>query len=131
MIDEIEAHYKNIRSIDKSSAKLGRLMILGYGGGGFAMEDSRFTKICKVFKKRIKEFKPKKLILVVHGPPYGSKVDKLPGGYAGNSSYTKFIKEVQPDLVVCGHLHETTGKKDKIGKSLIINPGKKGMVNDV
>ena len=37
----------------------------------------------------------------------------------------------QPDYVLCGHLHDNAGKKDKIGKSLVINPGWEGMMLEI
>ena len=55
-------------------------------------------------------------------------MDKLNGSFVGNKSYTSFIKKHQPDVVLCGHIHENAGKEDKIGKSRILNPGPTGML---
>ena len=38
---------------------------------------------------------------------------------------------LKPDLVISGHLHETAGKEDKIGKTRLINPGPFGKILDV
>jgi Icc-related predicted phosphoesterase len=75
--------------------------------------------------------KKDKVILVTHAPPYNTKVDRINGNLCGNKSIRNFISEVKPVLAVCGHLHETAGKRDKIGKTLVINPGYKGMVIDL
>ena len=34
----------------------------------------------------------------------------------------EFIKEVQPALHVCGHIHEAKGVA-KVGKTVVVNPG--------
>jgi len=67
------------------------------------------------------------VILVTHAPPYNTKVDQILEEHAGNKSLRKIIQEIQPALVVCGHLHECVGK-DYIGKTLVINPGYKGRI---
>lgn len=64
-----------------------------------------------------------KRILVSHNPPRNSACDRLSsGGHAGSSAVRKFIEEKQPDLCVCGHIHESRGE-DQIGKTKVLNPG--------
>lgn len=62
-------------------------------------------------------------ILVSHSPPKGCKLD-LTGSrlHAGSKAVRNFIEEHQPHLVLCGHIHEAKGY-DKIGSTLVINPG--------
>jgi hypothetical protein len=36
-----------------------------------------------------------------------------------------FIEERQPDVVVCGHIHEARGM-DRLGKSVLVNCGPAG-----
>ena len=65
----------------------------------------------------------KKLVLVAHDPPYGSKTARLPSGEnVGNRSVREFIERVQPDICITGHIHEADGE-DFIGKTKVINPG--------
>ena len=74
----------------------------------------------------------KKVVLLLHGPPYGTRLDELTKGtYCGNKSYTEWIKRKQPRLVIAGHIHENFEKKDKIGKSLVVNPGPFGMIIEI
>jgi Icc-related predicted phosphoesterase len=68
-----------------------------------------------------------KLILVAHDPPYGSKTAELPSGEnVGNQSVLEFIRRVQPDICLTGHIHEAD-TEDYIGKTKVINPGMLGM----
>jgi uncharacterized protein len=133
--DEIELgklceKFENIIYIHKGAHHFEDYVFLGYGGGGFSEADPDFKRISENFFKN--EIKGKKRsILVLHGPPHGTKVDMINNGYAGDKNFRKFIDESQPHLVVCGHLHENVGKKDKIGRTLIINPGPKGVIVEI
>lgn len=123
--------FKNISFIHKKTYKIGNALFFGYGGGGFSISDSGFTNASRALSNEIKQNKDKKVILVAHAPPYGTKVDKVNGEHCGNKSITQFIKNNKVDLVICGHLHENFGKEDKIGKTKIINPGPFGKIISV
>lgn len=63
------------------------------------------------------------LILAVHDSPHNTALDMIPGGiHVGSKSVRAFIEKHQPDIVVSGHIHESSGE-DSIGKSRIFNPG--------
>lgn len=117
---------KNIKFIHKKVEIIDGIAFIGYGGGGFAYSDMIFDKFSKTVMNKIKTVS--KVVLVLHGPPYGTKLDEIWDEHAGNKSYTKFIKKAKPDLVICGHLHENSGVVDHIGKSRIINPGPSGKI---
>lgn len=62
-------------------------------------------------------------ILISHNPPKNSKCDRIDNGlHVGSEAVRNFIEEYQPDICICGHIHESKGM-DKIGKTIIINPG--------
>jgi hypothetical protein len=62
-------------------------------------------------------------VLVSHSPPIDTKVDLTPGGvHAGSRKVREFVERYQPQLVVCGHIHEARGE-DQIGDATIVNPG--------
>lgn len=64
-----------------------------------------------------------KLVCAIHQPPKGTKLDRLgSGAHVGSPGVRKFIERVQPDVVLTGHIHESSGV-DRIGKSVVINPG--------
>jgi len=72
--------------------------------------------------------KNSKVVLITHGPPYGTRCDLMPQGHVGCKTYTKVDKELKPILHICGHLHETDSRRDKIGNTLVINPGAAGKI---
>ena len=62
-------------------------------------------------------------ILCPHAPPYGTACDRLrTGAHVGSPSLRALVESEQPDLVLCGHIHESRGE-DAIGASRIVNPG--------
>ena len=83
--------------------------------------DAMLGKWLKMGYEQIKHLP--KLILVAHDPPFGSKTAELPSGEnVGNKSVLEFIRRVQPDICLTGHIHEAD-IEDFIGKTKVINPG--------
>ena len=117
---------KNLVFIHKKLHRHGEYVFVGHGGEGFASTSEDFDK----FAAKLKFKKGEKLILVIHQPPHKTKLDFIWTNH-GNKSYRRFIVKKKPVLAVCGHLHETQGLKDKIGKTLVINPGPKGVIVEV
>jgi uncharacterized protein len=71
------------------------------------------------------DFKP--VYLVVHFPPYGTKLDEYaPRKHAGSPALREWVECVQPLYLFCGHIHETAGKSDLLGATKCINVGKHG-----
>ncbi len=105
---------------------------VGHGGEGFDLASEDFEQFYRKNLARLKQLRKenKKIVFITHQPPHKTKLDFI-WDHHGNKSYAKFDKKMQPALHVCGHLHETQGKRDKIGKTLIINPGPKGQVVEV
>ncbi len=117
--------YSFCHILHKQAIPIGDFMFLGYGGGGFAQEDPVFRKIARQWYGSYKE---QKVVLVTHGPPFSTTLDLLGQRHVGNKDYRKFIERMNPRLVIAGHLHETAGATDTIGKTKLVNPGWEGMV---
>ena len=65
-------------------------------------------------------------IFAPHAPPRDTKVDVITGGvHVGSTAVREFVEKHQPDVVVCGHIHEARGV-DTIGKTKIVNCGPAG-----
>jgi Icc-related predicted phosphoesterase len=63
------------------------------------------------------------VILMVHTPPKGEVVDRLPSGvHVGSPGVRALIEKYQPAIVVTGHIHEGAGE-ERIGRSHVLNPG--------
>ncbi len=63
------------------------------------------------------------LILLIHQPPFNTKLDVISAGvHVGSKLVRSFIEEYKPLLVVSGHIHESFAI-DTLGDSTLINPG--------
>ncbi len=64
-----------------------------------------------------------KQILISHNPPKDTLCDVIEGGvHVGSSAVREFIEEHQPNVCICGHIHEARSM-DSIGRTVVINPG--------
>jgi hypothetical protein len=122
---------KNVHFIHKNKKKIGDILFIGYGGGGFDLEDPEFEGMTNTFKKWIKESKSKKVILITHAPPHDTKLDDLYGESVGNISFREFLINEKVDIMLCGHLHENFNKKDKLKETVLINPGPDGKIINI
>jgi len=62
-------------------------------------------------------------VLIPHAPPYGTRVDIVHAGYhVGSTAVREMIETAEPDVVICGHIHEGRGE-DTIGATKIVNCG--------
>jgi uncharacterized protein len=62
-------------------------------------------------------------IFCPHAPPEGTVCDRLRDGrHVGSVVVRRIVEREQPDLVLCGHIHEARGV-DEIGQTRIVNPG--------
>jgi Icc-related predicted phosphoesterase len=67
---------------------------------------------------------PKVKILVTHAPPFNTEADKLESGdHVGSQGILKSIHEFEPQINICGHIHEAKSLS-KIGITTdVANPG--------
>lgn len=67
------------------------------------------------------------LIMVCHCPPKNTKLDQGSSGrHHGSTAIADFIARAQPRHFFCGHVHESAGVVEKIGKTTGVNVGKEG-----
>lgn len=121
---------KNIKLIHKKVFRESGILFLGYGGGGFSLTEPKFKEVVEIYKK----FKEKgdKVVLLTHGPPFGTELDKLlDNQHCGCKTYTNFIKKYKPDYAFSGHIHECEGNKQVLGKTLLMNPGPLGKIINI
>jgi uncharacterized protein len=61
-------------------------------------------------------------IVIVHQPPRGAQDTLYNGESSGSVSLRRFVQEYQPDLLLCGHIHEARGTCF-VGSTRIVNVG--------
>ena len=70
---------------------------------------------------------PPEAVLVSHSPPFGILDISSRGQHLGSKAVRKIIEERSLPLVICGHIHESGGKKAMLGDTTIINAGPGGI----
>lgn len=71
-----------------------------------------------------------KKIMLTHMHPSGGLTENL-AGFEGSKAITEAVKKFKPDLLLHGHIHETFGMEDQIGKTKVINVGRDGVVIEI
>jgi uncharacterized protein len=62
-------------------------------------------------------------IFCPHAPPAATVCDRLGNGeHVGSAVIRAIAEREQPDLLLCGHIHEARGL-DEIGRTRVVNPG--------
>lgn len=128
IVEELCKHYQNLTFIHEKTFDINNILIIGHGGGGFSQKDPSFVNFSKKVKRQNKD---QKTILITHQPPYNTNLDRLYSRPTGNEDYSNFINKFQPNYAFSGHIHENENKKDKIGKTVLWNPGPHGKIIDL
>lgn len=62
-------------------------------------------------------------VLISHNPPKDTACDLISSGvHVGSQAVRTFLEEAQPEICLCGHIHEARAV-DHVGRTLVINPG--------
>ncbi len=126
----VEMYSPGVYNIHAYSIKYKDIGIIGIGGATkvgphFVTEEEVWDVLMKGLQK-VKDSKFK--IVLAHEPPDGTK---LALKFRGSKALREFIEKYQPDLVICGHIHEAQGMYERLGKTFIINPGPEGKIIDL
>ncbi len=62
-------------------------------------------------------------IVILHAPPKGIADCTSAGRSVGSQAIAAAIARIQPQLAVCGHIHDSWGKRGMIGPSEVVNLG--------
>jgi len=123
---------KNFSNIHKTTKEFNGVLFVGCGGGIYGDIELNLEECSDKLEKEINLFKSKnengKIIFVTHRPPKNTKLDymKKISTHVGAENISKFIKKNLIDVAISGHIHETSGKIDKLNKTKLYNPGPKG-----
>ncbi|MFP4112639.1 MAG: metallophosphoesterase [Candidatus Woesearchaeota archaeon] len=119
----------NITNLHGYSVKYKDIGLFGCGGANIGLEALKEEEIFDVLKTGFGKVKNLgKKIMVTHVHPSGSKMERFSSFVPGSSGLKKAIDEFQPDFLLCSHVHEAEGIEEKIGKTTVLNVGRKGKI---
>jgi Icc-related predicted phosphoesterase len=120
-------HAKNLHGYSIIKNDVG---IFGAGGGDFGFSPMSERELFETLEKAHKGIKKaKKKIMVTHTHPFKTKAEF--SGFRGSKGVRKAISKFRPDIMLSGHIHEAEGIEEKIGKTKVINIGKKGKIIEI
>jgi hypothetical protein len=128
-IDFLSAQYgKGVYNLHSYYNDFGNFVLFGMGGTEFSPFGFSDPENEDKLKKDFAKFAGKKKILLTHEPPLNTKIDNIGWSHVGSEKLRDFIINYEPDIVLTGHIHETFGLTDYLGKTKLINLGKKGTI---
>lgn len=72
-----------------------------------------------------------KKVMVTHVHPTNTRIAELGMFVHGSHAVEHMIRELKPDVFICGHAHEASGIEEKIGNTRVINVSRVGKFIDI
>ncbi|MEK6901938.1 MAG: metallophosphoesterase [Nanoarchaeota archaeon] len=121
----------NAKNLHGYSLTVGEVGIFGCGYGDIGMHQLNEEEFFETLKKAHESIKSaKRKIMVTHVEPSETMISlQMPGW--GSTGVRKAIEQFKPDIHICGHIHETHGIEELIGKTRVINVGKTGRIIEI
>lgn len=122
------AELYGMRNIHGYSVRAGDVGIFGAGGAiDFNTTDKELFEMLKKGEKYIDNSRKK--IMVTHMHAKGSRSEF--SGIEGSRGIRKAVEKFQPDILIHSHIHEGEGLEEKIGKTRVLNVGRKGILIEI
>ena len=128
---EFLSEFYKIKNLHSSTASYYGVGIFGCGGANVGIDAMSENEIFDTLRNNFQEVKDlKKKIMVTHVHPSNTIVEKIVSGI-GSNGVKYFIDKYQPDILLCGHVHEAEGVEDLVGKTKIMNVGRNGKIIEI
>ena len=124
------AELYNITNLHGYSIKYKDIGLFGCGGANIGLSQLTEKEIFSALKKGFNNIQNlKKKIMITHMHPAETKAEF--SGFKGSEGIKKAIEKFKPDFALFSHIHEGEGLEEKIGKTKLINVGRKGVILEV
>jgi len=120
------AEMYGIKNIEKHYAVYKNIGIFGIGNANWNLYPDEEITLEHLRKQHDKIKNLEKKILISHSHASGTKSEL--SGIPGSDSLRKAIEKFKPDLFISGHIHELEGVEEHLGKTKVINVGKRGKI---
>ncbi len=118
-------------SVESRAVDLGFARVVGSGGGLYRGGHTSFERdeeeLLVSLEKALGDSSApgrvgQALVVVSHNPPFDSDADFRFGRHVGSRSFGSLMRDREPDLWLCGHIHESRCASME-GSCLVVNPG--------
>lgn len=119
------AELYGMRNIHGYSVKYNDVGIFGAGGAlDFNISEKELFDTLKKGNDALSGLRKKIMVTHMHAQGTGSEFS----GVEGSKSIRKAVEKFHPDFLLHSHIHEAEGIEEKIGKTTVINVGRKGKI---
>ncbi len=126
--DYLSYKYK-VKNLHGVSVKYGDVAFFGCGGANVGLHQVDDVEAYDLLTKGFEQIKDvAKKIMVTHVHPAGTKIERFTRFFKGSDGVRRAIEKLQPDIMLCGHVHEAEGIEEMIGKTRVINVCKNGKI---
>jgi len=118
-----------IKNLEKNYVAYKGVGIFGIGSADWNLypdDEKTFSHLRKQHEK-LKNLEKKIMISHIHAAGTKSELSGIPG----SDGVRKAIDKLQPNLFLAGHIHELEGAEEKIGKTRVVNVGKRGRIFEI
>jgi len=127
------ATFYDAKNIHGYSVRYKDVGIFGCGGANIGphsiLTEKELYDLLKKGHDKIKYLH--KQIMVTHVHPTGTLMEKFSDFVPGSQGVRKAVAKFKPDILLCSHVHEAEGIEEKIGKTKVINVGKRGKIIEI
>lgn len=117
-----------MKNIHGYAVKYKGLGIFGAGGAtGFNISEKELFDTLSKGHDSLKKTKKKIMVTHMHAKDTASEFS----GFEGSKSIRKAVEKFKPDFLIHAHIHEAEGLEDKIGKTKVLNVGRKGQIINI
>jgi uncharacterized protein len=122
----------NVKNIHGYSVRYDHVGFFGCGGANIGIAQIGEEDIHSILTTGFEKIKYlEKKVMVTHVHPEGSLMEKFTDIFPGSTGVRKAVDILQPDLLLCSHVHEAEGIEEMIGNTKVINVGKKGKIINI
>ncbi|MCF7862336.1 metallophosphoesterase [Candidatus Woesearchaeota archaeon] len=122
----------NVKNIHGYSVRYENVGFFGCGGANIGIAQIDEDEIHSILTQGFEKIKYlDKKVMVTHVHPEGSLMEKFTDIFPGSTGVRRAIDALQPDFLLCSHVHEAEGIEEMIGHTKVINVGKKGKIIDL
>ena len=123
------AELYGVKNLHGYSVKYKDVGLFGCGGANIGLFQLGEKEIFNLLKKGFDKIRYlDKKIMVTHVHPSGTKMEKFTKFFPGSEGVKKAIDTFKPDILLCSHVHEAEGIEEMVGKTRVINVGRKGKI---
>jgi len=126
------AELYGVKNLHGYSVKYKDVGLFGCGGANIGLFQLGEKEIFNLLKKGFHKIRYlDKKIMVTHVHPSGTKMEKFTKFFPGSEGVKKAIDTFKPDILLCSHVHEAEGIEEMVGKTRVINVGRKGKIIEI